>query len=303
LVVVAIIGVLIALLLPAVQYAREAARRGSCVNNLKQIGIALHNYHNNFATFPPGYSSNWKRDGTDFGLAQDDIGMGWAWGSMILPQMEQPALFNAINFDLTMTYPDNYTAQLKRVQNYLCPSDVTPDMVPVRNQENTDTVYTVGTGNYVGMYGLGEIGESPGRADGLFFRNSKIGMADITDGASNTFAVGERSHNLSYVTWTGRAIGGWLFATSSFEGGMDKFNPDPEESFTMILGPVGLEDGLRTPNNPEAHVEDYWSWHPGGVHFLFADGSVHFIKSTIHPLPYRALATRAGSEALDGNSF
>src|SRR5262249_7780029 len=98
LVVIAIIAVLIALLLPAVQSAREAARRIQCVNNLKQIGIALHNYHQAFTVFPPGYTSNWKRDGTDSGLAQDDIGMGWAWGSMILPFVEQPPLFNAINF-------------------------------------------------------------------------------------------------------------------------------------------------------------------------------------------------------------
>src|SRR3954469_19697441 len=120
LVVIAIIAVLIALLLPAVQSAREAARRASCVNNLKQIGLALHNYHDGHGVFPPGYSSLWKRDGTDYGIAEDDIGHGWAWGSMILPQMEQGTLYNAINFGLTMTYPANFTAQLLRVSSYLC---------------------------------------------------------------------------------------------------------------------------------------------------------------------------------------
>src|SRR3954451_11798156 len=94
LVVIAIIGALIALLLPAVQAAREAARRASCTNNLKQIGVALHNYHDGHLVFPPGYSSLWKLDGSDAGTAEDDIGHGWGWASMILPQMEQPAVFN-----------------------------------------------------------------------------------------------------------------------------------------------------------------------------------------------------------------
>ena len=303
LVVIAIIGVLIALLLPAVQAAREAARRSSCVNNLKQIGIAIHNYHDTTGSFPSGYCSLWNPDTGDAGTAEDDIGQGWGWASLILPQMEQPALFNAINFDLTMTYPANDTAQLLRVASYLCPSDSQDQTVPVRNQANTETVYTVGSANYFGFYGTGEIGEAPGRGDGIFFRNSKIRAADIRDGLSQTLAVGERSHNLSYVTWTGRAIGGWLFKTSSVAGGTDQFAAEPEESFTMILGPAGLEDGPRTPNHPEAHVEDCWSFHPGGVNFLYADGSVHFIKSTIAPNIYRALATRRGGEVVSADQY
>ncbi len=303
LVVIAIIGVLIGLLLPAVQAAREAARRAQCSNNLKQIGIALNTYHDAHNTFPPGYCSFWKLDGGDSGVAEDDIGPGWAWGSLILPQMEQTNVFNAINFNLNLTYAANSTAQLLRVSNYLCPSDTTKEQVPVRNEENTETVYTVGTGNYVGMYGLGEVGEAPGAGNGVFFRNSRVGFRDMTDGSSNTIAVGERSHNLSYVTWTGRAVGGWLFKTSSIEGGADQFAAEPEESFTMILGPIGLEDGNRTPNNPEAHVEDYWSRHPGGVNFLFGDGSVHFLKNSISPQTFRALGTRAGGEVVGADQY
>jgi prepilin-type N-terminal cleavage/methylation domain-containing protein/prepilin-type processing-associated H-X9-DG protein len=303
LVVIAIIAVLIALLLPAVQSAREAARRLSCVNNLKQIGIALLNYHDQMGAFPPGYSSFWKRDGQDSGIAEDDIGPGWAWGSMILPQLEQGALYQSINFNLTLTDAQNQTAQLTRMSAYLCPSDTPPLSVSVRDGTNSQTLYTVGTGNYVGVYGIGEIGEAPGAGAGLFFRNSRVGVRDILDGTSQTFAVGERCHNLSYVTWTGRAVGGWLFKTSTFEGGTDSFAADPEESFTMILGPIGLEDGNRTPNHPLAHVEDYWSHHPGGVNFLFADGSVHFIKSTISPQTYRALATRNLGEVVGSDQY
>jgi prepilin-type N-terminal cleavage/methylation domain-containing protein/prepilin-type processing-associated H-X9-DG protein len=303
LVVIAIIGVLIGLLLPAVQAAREAARRAQCSNNLKQIGIALNTYHELHNTMPPGYCSYWKLDGSDAGFAEDDIGPGWGWAAMILPQMEQQPIFNAINFNITLTYPDNFTAQHLRIGSYMCPSDPQKDLVPVRDETNTRTLYEVGTSNYAGMYGLGEVGEAPGRGNGLFFRNSRIGFAEITDGSSQTLAVGERSHNLSYVTWAGRSPGGWLFKTSSFEGGTDQFAADPEESFTMFLGPVGLEDGPRTPNHPMAHVEDYWSRHPGGVNFLFADGHVQFIKSSISPHVYQALGTRAGNEVVGNDQY
>ncbi len=172
----------------------------------------------------------------------------------------------------------------------------------------------VARGNYVGMWGLGEICAGSGPNDrpnvgsiggpyGIFYRNSRTRIAEITDGTSQTIAVGERSHNLSYVTWTARSIGGWLGKTSLLQGGTDLFNPSPEECWTQVLGPAGLEDGLRTPNDPEAHVEDYWSRHPGGVNFLFADGSVHFLKSSIHPVPWRALATRSGGEVISADSY
>ena len=115
----------------------------------------------------------------------------------------------------------------------------------------------------------------------MFYRNSRTSFADVTDGTSQTISIGERSHNLSYVTWVARSIDGWLGKTSPIEGGTDKFNPSPEECWTQIMGPVGLEDGHRTINDPEAHVEDYWSRHPGGANFVFADGSVHFLAETI----------------------
>ena len=306
LVVIAIIAVLISLLLPAVQSAREAARKAQCLNNLKQIGLGLHNYHEIHNTFPPGYVSYFRRDSGDEGTAEDDIGPGWGWSSQILPQLEQRSIHNAINFSLTMTYAANETAQLSRISSFLCPSDFTPNKVPVRDESNSTTIYAVGTSNFIGVYGVGEIGEAPGRGNGTFFRNSRVGINQMTDGSSNTFIVGERSHNLSYATWTGRAIGGWLFTTSSFEGGTNKFDPEPEESFCMILGPIELseDDGMmRTPNYPSAHVEDYWSRHPGGVNFLFGDGSVRFIKNTINEHIYAALATRNGGEVISADSY
>jgi prepilin-type N-terminal cleavage/methylation domain-containing protein/prepilin-type processing-associated H-X9-DG protein len=304
LVVIAIIGVLIGLLLPAVQSAREAARRAQCTNNLKQIGIAMHTYHEQHGVFPPGYVSLFSRDTGDPGTAEDDFGPGWAWGAMLLPQLEQAQVYNAINFNLNLTYPANTTAQHLRMTVFLCPSDSTLQLVPVRNAENTATVYQVGGANYVGVYGNGEVGEAPGRGNGTFFRNSRVSVGDIRDGSSNTVVVGERSHDLSYVTWAGRTVGGWLHPTPTFEGGRNKFDPEPEESFTMVLGPIEIDGAFpRTPNFPAAHVEDYRSRHPGGVNFLFGDGSVRYIKDSINPAVYSALSTRDGGEVISSDQY
>ena len=333
LVVIAIIAVLIALLLPAVQAAREAARRAQCTNNLKQIGLALHNYVSAIGVFPPGYVSSVDRTVLD-ACNQDsenshgvDLGTGWAWGSMILPYMEQQPLYNSINFNLSVAFHQNDTCSRTSLSVYLCPSDPGPSIIPVfadppdpaqpGTYSASNVVDTLARGNYVGMYGIGEVCAQSGATDspnnngagplgahaGIFYRNSSTSLAAITDGTSNTIAVGERSHNLSYVTWVARSIDGWLGKTSPIEGGTDKFDPSPEECWTQIMGPAGLEDGPRTINNPEAHVEDYWSRHPGGANMLFGDGSVRFLKDSINPVPWRALATRNFGEVISSDSF
>ncbi len=309
LVVIAIIGVLIGLLLPAVQAAREAARRAQCTNNLKQMGLALHNYESAHGVFPPGWVAYFETEHHDEhlaprGRAQNEAlegWPGWAWGSMILNQVEQGPLYNAINFNLPVHHHANITVRLSRINSFLCPSDGAPATVPVRNEEDTETITEVSTGNYVGSNGIGEIGPDDGQ--GMFFLNSRVRISDIRDGTSNTFAVGERSFHLAPSTWMGRVPGGWNFKTPPEKGGDARFRSFPHPAYSFVISTVGLEDPPRTPNNPVAHPEDYWSYHPGGVNFAFGDGSVRFIKNSIAPQVFQALATRGGNEIVSSDQY
>jgi prepilin-type N-terminal cleavage/methylation domain-containing protein/prepilin-type processing-associated H-X9-DG protein len=296
LVVIAIIGVLVALLVPAVQSAREAARRTQCLNNLKQIGIALHHYQTDRNVFPPGYVSQQDNQG-------NDLGAGWAWASMILPQLDSQPLYNAINFRLPDTFPDNSTACLTRANWFLCASDFPKEYIPVPDQTGANVLATVSSANYIAMFGSGEIAAAPGKGNGMFYLNSSTRERDMQDGMTTTIAAGERSHNLSFVTWTARTINGWLPKTSPGDGGTGTNTPPADQAWSMVLGSVGLTSPPRTPNSQNAYVSDWWSKHPGGVHFLFADGSVKMLKDSINPTVFQALSTRKGREIVSGDDF
>jgi prepilin-type N-terminal cleavage/methylation domain-containing protein len=195
LVVIAIIAVLITLLLPAVQAAREAARRIQYTNNLKQIGIALHNYHDAIGTFPPGYLS--LMDPVTF----DNDGPGWGWASFSLSQMEQTPVYNSINFVLGVEFPANQTARLTTLASFFCPSDAwRQDTFTVVDSRTTGTspgapICVVASSNYVGSVGSGDPSSlypwiiyaddgPPGRdnGNGLYCRNHSVTIAQITDG-------------------------------------------------------------------------------------------------------------------------
>jgi prepilin-type N-terminal cleavage/methylation domain-containing protein/prepilin-type processing-associated H-X9-DG protein len=289
LVVIAIIGLLVGLLLPAVQAAREAARRAQCVNNLKQIGLALANYEGTHRAYPPGYISNFDATGTD-------TGPGWGWAAMPLPQLEQSPLYAAINFDSAIESPSNLTSRTTNVQAFLCPSDSVKlgwwakSRDPATGMPLAD-ICRVAPSNYVGMFGTTEPGVN---GDGLFFRNGKIGLRDITDGTTQTIAIGERSHKLGDSTWVGSITGAVLFPEDNDGVG----RPRPEHSSGMILGHAGERKG---PGDTSGDVNTFHSLHAGrGVNFLFADGHVTFLKSTMDYKAYRALATRAGGEVISG---
>ncbi len=207
LVVIAIIAILIALLLPAVQAAREAARRIQCVNNLKQIGLGLHNYHDAVGTFPMSYATRGK-----FVDGQTDTAPGWGWAAMILPQVEQTSLFNAVNFVLPVESPQNATIIQTAMAAYVCPSDITSVPFAVVDPSGhalaamTPTSYAACVGNDQTDSTTGL--NNDGLGNGVMFRNSRIRLADITDGSSQTILVGERAWANVEGVWAGVVTNG-----------------------------------------------------------------------------------------------
>ena len=185
LVVIAIIAVLVGLLLPAVQSAREAARRAQCSNNLKQIGLGMHSYHSVQNTFPPGYVTAVVSD-----AAAPEIGPGWGWGVMILNELEQRPLYQGINFNLQITDPGSQTARTPILAVFLCPSNVGSGPVVASSLTGTILTTDVSAGQYVASAGQLEPGEFPDSNNGVFYRNSRNGLRDITDGSSTTLMVG-----------------------------------------------------------------------------------------------------------------
>jgi prepilin-type N-terminal cleavage/methylation domain-containing protein/prepilin-type processing-associated H-X9-DG protein len=311
LVVIAIIAVLIALLLPAVQSAREAARRMQCVNNLKQIGLAQHNYHSQTNCFPPGYLS--LMDPVTF----DNDGPGWGWLARSLSQMEQAPLFNSINFVLGVEFPDNQTSRLTTIASFFCPSDAwRQDIFTVVDSTTTGTmpgapICNVASSNYVGSVGSGDPSSlypwiidaddgPPGRdnGNGIYFRNHVITIAQILDGTSQTFLAGERSQNLSRASWTGAVTNAAVpLVALQAEAGLD-----PEGGGALVLSHTGEGHGPNAPSGL-AHGDQYWSLHPGGANFVFCDGSVRVIKELVGFSIFQALATRAGGEVLSADQF
>src|SRR5262249_7073877 len=212
LVVIAIIGVLIGLLLPAVQQIREAANRTQCVNNLKQIGLALHNYHNTYRSFPPGYID---RNTDPNSTPDNDLGPGWGWASFLLPYLEQGNVYKQINFNQGVGSGSNVAVSQLPLTIFQCPSDPYQQAFPVYDSSFTKPIATVAHGNYVGCNGWEECFSGAGGnpqagpgAVGLFYRNSRTRIANVIDGLSNTIVAGERSGDHAPSTWTGAVAGG-----------------------------------------------------------------------------------------------
>ena len=311
LVVIAIIAILIALLLPAVQSAREAARRAQCVNNLKQMGLALQNYHDAIGTFPMSYAARSR-----FNNGATDTAPGWGWGTMILSQLEQAPLFNGANFSLPVESLTNSTVARSILATYLCPSDpLQPAPFPV-NDASSNLVALMGPTSYAACVG-NDFADSTtglnndGLGNGVLFRNSAIRIADITDGTSQTITIGERAWSINSGPWAGVATNGVIRRgpanTCPTTGAL--YYP----AATLVQAHTNV---LNTDTDPDGGIDDFSSRHPGGANFVFADGSVHFLKSvlrntgqrpdgsTVYASPtYMALGTRNGSEVISADSF
>jgi prepilin-type N-terminal cleavage/methylation domain-containing protein/prepilin-type processing-associated H-X9-DG protein len=282
LVVISIIGVLVSLLLPAVQSSREASRRLQCTNNLKQIGLALLNYEVSHKHFPAGYVSQFDSNG-------NDTGPGWGWASQILPQLEETAVHNTIHFDLPIEHPSN-AARVATIPGYLCPSESQRQFWAAKRPDGTQ-ICEVAESNYVAVFGTTEPGVD---GDGMFFRNSHVAIQDVTDGLSKTLAVGERTHELGRATWVGSVTNAVLFA----EDENTQAQKVSETSAGMCLGHAG--EGIG-PGGSGGDVNQFYSLHGEGANFLFADGHVNFLPTSMDYETYLALATRAGGEPIKEN--
>jgi prepilin-type N-terminal cleavage/methylation domain-containing protein/prepilin-type processing-associated H-X9-DG protein len=303
LVVIAIIGVLVALLLPAVQRVREAANRIKCENNLKQIGFALHGYHQDQGSFPSAYL--FRQPNPDRGPHFTQP--GWGWASLLLPYLEQDALARRIDYTIPLEDPRFLQVRTTILPIFVCPSDrdtgifrLVVEQGEGEREGETEPVPVgplVASTSYVANYGGGinDIGEHPGEGNGLFYRNSRIRIKDITDGTSNTLAIGERASIFAKAPWAG-AITGTLIAMRT------RYNSIPysgyryqEEAPVQVMGAIVNDLPL---NDRWTSLYSFFSAHSQAVMFLFADGSVHPLTSGVRGPVLRALATRAGNEAI-----
>ncbi|HUQ68100.1 MAG TPA: DUF1559 domain-containing protein [Planctomycetaceae bacterium] len=291
LVVIAIISLLIALLLPAVQQAREAARRTQCRNNLKQLGLSLHNYHDTHGAFPPGWI------GANAAGSNTHAPSGFGWAAHLLPQVDQSALYNQMDFKASCFDPVNNALAVKTVLAvYRCPTDPSTNLWKMVDESDPPVFMTnLPTANYVGSFGtqgFEEICVDPPfpaaqcQGDGVFYHNSVTRIRDLTDGSSNTLLVGEHRTDTRAVVTLGGSEPEWHSTWVGYVAGGD-------EAAARILG---VSD--HTPNHPALHIEDYSSWHTGGVYLLMGDGHVRFLSDNVDLKVWQGIATRGGGELL-----
>jgi prepilin-type N-terminal cleavage/methylation domain-containing protein/prepilin-type processing-associated H-X9-DG protein len=286
LVVIAIIAVLIGLLLPAVQKVREAASRTRCANNLKQIGLALQSYHDANKTFPPAFKNS-----------PGNIDPGWGWSAFILPYVEQMNMYNSPMYNglgVNATVPSNFGGGAnpanpvpltqQRLNIFRCSTDPGPDINPFRNN--------FATSNYRAVAGVGGVTATGGQPDttnfpaafygdqdlgGIMFQNSHIRMEQITDGSSNTLAVGECMYDETTNKWA-----------CIWPGFIGLYNGGVMVSCTMWV----VDVNTATINGPAPQA--FSSRHqPGGAYFVFCDGSVRYARDTSDPSKTMWLAGRS----------
>jgi type II secretory pathway pseudopilin PulG len=289
--VMVIIGVLLMLLIPGIANARREARRMSCLNNLRNVGLALCNYHDLHSTYPPGYIS---RNVTPLDPAEAETGPGWGWGSLLMPFLDQGPMAASFSFEL------NIAGASTLVPTMRCPEDNAP---PFGVNSAASGLVMLPPANYVGVYGYGSLSLTPGRptSPGIFYRNSRVTMDDVTDGLSETFLIGERRFSAiadgfavpSESTWLGVVNG---VTRSSGLPGCDR----EEAAGSFVLGTSGQDAPCPWqygPNSPA--VAGFSSAHMDGLNMLRADSSASFISDSIDPAVFRKMTGIRDAQPVD----
>ncbi|WP_339743883.1 DUF1559 domain-containing protein [uncultured Rubinisphaera sp.] len=322
LVVIAIIAILVALLLPAVQQAREAARRSSCKNNLKQIGLALHNYHDTYRVMPPGYIGDYGHFSNSGGTpivhpkgANNNRGQ-WTWTAMIAPMIEQSASFDLLDVSdrhgaaALDDWSNTQSVFQTPVTSLRCPSDTAPDSAGGlrRPADTSGTRRNIAVVNYIGVNrgaNSHNVRARKNQSNGIFYVDSKVRMRDITDGTSNTLIVGERAWTYKVTNPSTGALqnvdarAGNLWITRSSN---DPNNECGGCGYSDALGVTGIGVNGKDLFNASFAIQQgrargkFSSRHSGGAQFVLSDGSVRFLSENLSTQTY----SRLGSKS-DGN--
>lgn len=304
LVVIAIIGILVSMLLPAVQQVREAARRTQCVNQFRQAALALHNYESSNGKLPPGMFFTTTAFPSGCGPVDAPFYNGWGWGAKILSFIEQSSLDASIDFSSDNYFNnDNWIATGKTVDVFLCPSD--PDnrglMECCSGKSNGGSATQDRAGsNMAGVHGsnslfCGGIRGNP-EGNGVLYNYHSTELRDIQDGQSNTLMLGEVTEVPGRHPTQGEAMFGYFWNNWGVQTTIEGINgpgtmPGGRD---LTIDPI---DGVGENRHNEFYREaGFSSWHPGGANFALSDGSVHFINENLDQVVFDNLATRAGRE-------
>jgi len=323
LVVIAIIAILVALLLPAVQQAREVARRSSCKNNLKQLGLAIHNYHDTHGVFPPGYiDGNGITDVANGQSGGSDN--GYFWQAMILPMIEQSALYDQFDFRLHpwgapgngvaigvhgASSNANHNACSKTLPSLSCPSDIKPDTTTIHQDTQVGYHANLATSSYAGNLGCYDAGPCSANAydhkgvfdNGVMQVNGKLRFKDVTDGTSNTLLIGEirwlqdgigSTNNTLYgaIASGGQARCDYIAGDGALDASGGPFRALRATRYIVNVAGVTNQNGRA-----------FASFHQGGAQFVMVDGSVRFISENIHHTNYSFQASNPYGNASGSN--